>query len=187
MNKFVKLGVAALASIAVLGPAQPAGAAEARAKWDGSTVEIINKLPSDWPVGAAVSWLDVYTGSRFKFVKTCSKTARRCITIKQGRLKGYKTVTENGKKVRVNLNQVTGWSSGSTITIDTWKAKNVKPFKGKFNYATKKYLLAHEVGHQRFLDHTKSCNNVMQKNMRCAGHVPPLRLTTSQKKTLAGY
>jgi hypothetical protein len=171
MKKTVAFAVALATATLSVQVAQPAEAAVA---WDKTTVEVINKLPKDWPVSASLGWLDQYTGSRFKIVKTCSPTARRCITIKNGRLTG------------ANKN-VTGLSSGSTITIDIWKTQHVKPFKGKFGYYTKRYLLVHEVAHQRYMDHVTSCNNVMNKYFRCNGHVPSLKLTTTQKKKLAGY
>jgi hypothetical protein len=172
MRKVLQFGLAVAASVTVLSVSSPA---EAAVKWDGSMVEVINKLPSDWPVASAVNWLDQYTGSDIRIVKSCHKNVRRCITIKQGRLTS--SATKNA----------TGWSKGNTITIDTWKAKNVKPWKGKFGYTTKKYLIAHELAHQRYMEHVKSCNNVMNQYYRCNGHVPPLKLTTAQKKRLAGY
>lgn len=184
MRRVLSFGLAMAASVTLLTQASPA---EAAVKWDGSVVEVINKLPSSWPVSSAVNWLDQYTGSDIRIVKSCSKYARRCIVLKDGRLKGYRTITEHGKKVRVNLNTVTGFSDGSTITIDTWKTRNVRPFKGKFGYTTKKYLIVHELAHQRYMSHVKSCNNVMQTKFRCNGHVPPLKLTAAQKKKLAGY
>lgn len=171
MRKVLSIGLAVATSLVGVTVASPASAG---VKWNGTVVEVINKLPSDWPVKDAVNWLDQYTGSDIRIVKKCHDSAIRCITIKNGRLKGSKA-------------NVTGYSQGSTITIDVWKTRNVKPFKGKFGYHTKKYLLVHELAHQRYMQHVTSCNNVMNPHARCNGHVPPLKFTATQKKKLAKY
>src|ERR1051326_806176 len=148
MRKIGALVVAGAAAITFVVTQQPA---EAAVKWDGSVVEIVNKLPGSWKsaVKSGTNWLDQYTGSDLRIVKKCNKSARRCVVIKPG-------------KVRTS-NKARGLSKGSTITIDVQAAKH-------FTYKQKKYLIAHELGHQRFQQHSKSCNNFMNSLLKCNGH-----------------
>lgn len=147
-------------------------------KWDGSVVEVVNKLPSDWngAVNSAVNWIDKFTASDMRLVKSCHTGVRRCIVIRNARLKG------DSKR-----NNAAGWSKGSTITIDVWKINNKKPWKGRFKYASKRQLIAHELGHQRFLGHTKRCDNFMNQYFKCNGHTPYVWTNAAQRKHLAKY
>lgn len=164
---------AALATLAITAGvfAIPAPA-QAAVPWNGKTIQVINKLPRDWPVTAAVSFVDSYTGSRMSVVRKCTPAAWKCITIKQGR-----------------LSDTAGWSSGSTITIDVYRTKHIRGWKGNFGPKTKKWLLVHELGHQRFLQHQADCTTAMDPRQRCGRpkHVPPLKFSTTQKRKLAQY
>ena len=176
MRKMSSLALALLASATVLtGEATPVEAAAKPAPFNGRVVEVVNKLPADWrsAVVSGTNWLDQYTGTDLRIVKKCSGKAFRCITIKQGRL-------------RMSGNPV-GRSEGTTITVDTWKAKHGKGHRGKWNFATKKFLIAHELGHQRWQPHNASCSNFMYPYVRCNGKMPKLRTTASQRASLAKY
>lgn len=159
----------ALAAGAIVAPT-PAAAAAPVFNTKPNVVEVVNKLPRDWPVKESVAFIDRYTGSKMKLVSRCSGNARRCITIKQGRLKN-----------------TAGWSKGSTITIDVYRTKHIRGWKGYYGKATKRWLVAHELGHQRGLSHKRNCATVMDSRTRCGRpkHVPPLRFDAAQRRTLA--
>jgi hypothetical protein len=173
------LAAAALAVGLVTTSATPAAASSSwPVPWDGTIVEFVNKMPSSWStaVNDGINWLDQYTGSDLRVVTgSCHANVRRCVTIVNARLKG-------GEK-----ENSTGWSEGTTITIDVWKTENVSPWKGHFDGASKKYLIAHEAGHQRFQNHTSDCKNFMEPRWKCDGRVPYLWTNDAQKKSLKTY
>ena len=179
MRKWKAACLAVLASATMVGSTgTSAEAAWAGVAWDGTIVEYANKLPSDWKgaVNDGIGWLDQYTGSDLRIVYgSCHANVRRCVIIKNARLTG-------GDKEKS-----TGWSEGNTITIDIWKIQNKSPWRGKFTYADKKYLIAHEAGHQRFEHHTTKCDNFMNPSFRCDGHTPYLWTNADQKARLAKY
>lgn len=124
------------------------------------TIEIVNHLPSGWDVAGAVKFVDKYTASRARLVKKCSGKAYRCITIRTGDTPG------------LNL----GWSSGKTITVDPRVLKYVS------NTSTlRRWVVAHELGHQYGLSHSSS-NNFMRQYKRGR---PAFIATSAQKKFLA--
>lgn len=168
-----------LAAFAVLaGPlAAPAPAAAATSplagiNWSTPTttppskrvIEVVDKIaPTAWHVPAAVNWLDRYTASDMRLVARCSGKAYRCITIRQGKVKGGPV----------------GWSQNSTITIDTGKAGRGVYRKYYRLDKHRTWLLIHELGHQHGLGHSKA-RNVMNP----APNRYKLVLTTSQKAHL---
>ncbi len=133
----------------------------------GKTIQVTENLPASWDVKKALSFVDKYTGSKFKIVKKCSADAWRCVTIKQGSVKGGPSGT-------------IGWAKNGTITVDVKDAKK----SGKFNSATRTWLLVHEIGHTRGLGHRSSCATSMYEKRRCNGKVPPLKFDAAQKATL---
>lgn len=125
-------------------PADAAPAATISIDWPKTTapkdrvIEVIDKVkPSAWRVKTAVNWLDRHTASDMRVVARCSGKAYRCITIRQGKVKGGPV----------------GWSKGSTITIDTGKAVSKKYKRWYRQDKHRTWLLIHELGHQHGLDH----------------------------------
>lgn len=122
-------------------------------------IEVVDSIPDPaWRVRAATVWLDQFTGSRMTMVGKCSGKAYRCITVKAGKVKGAPS----------------GWSSGQTITIDTGKAK-----KRGYDAADRKWLLAHELGHQFGLKHSGGRHLMNPYEGRGA-----LKLTSGQRRDL---
>jgi hypothetical protein len=120
---------------------------------------------SGWPVGAAVTWLDRYTASDMKRVKRCSGKAYRCITIRSGKVSGG----------------AVGRIGNGVITIDTAKAASSK-YRGHYrSQATRKWLVAHELGHAFGLKHGRGANL-----MNPTAGAGKLKLTTAQKHHLKG-
>ena len=138
------LGITALA-VGSCGAPAPAAPPAATTSWAMPTVpavtqrriEIVDRIaPTAWNVRGAVNWLDRYTGSDMVVVAKCSGKAYRCITVRGGKLSG----------------NLVGWSSGSTITIDTGKVA-----RSKYRSAVyRDRLLIHELAHQHGLGHTSS-------------------------------
>ena len=171
------LAVAAVLSAVICGTPAPAAAAVPLAGIDWSTptttppnkrvIEVVDKIsPTAWRVSAAVTWLDRYTASDMRMVSRCSGKAYRCITVRQGYV---------GKRTSGPV----GWSSGSTITIDTAKAAS-KKYRGWYRYDSRRtWLLIHELGHQHGLGHS-SGRNVMNPYVTRY----KLVLTSSQKAHL---
>lgn len=101
-------------------------------------IEVVDRIsPAAWKVAAASRWLDGRTTSRMVMVKRCSGKAYRCITVKSGRVAG----------------KPIGYSSGSTITIDTGKAQ-----RHRYTAKLRHWLLVHELGHQFGLTHSSGRN-----------------------------
>lgn len=142
----MKLILTALAAVLALlvAPAPAQAASPITIDWPTTTapkdrvIEVVDKIkPTAWRVKTAVAWLDKYTASDMRVVSKCSGKAYRCITVKQGKVKGSPV----------------GWSQGSTITIDTGKAASAK-YKRWYRYdKARTWLLAHELGHQHGLGH----------------------------------
>lgn len=188
MCKVLALTTAAAASLALVASAPPADAAALKPQvpakavaWDGRVVEVVNKLPGSWgkAVVAGVDWVDLYTGSDMRFVQACSGSAIRCITIVNERI-----------APRPDGSRPTGLKTGYTTVIDIWRIENEEPFKGDFDEATKTYLIAHETGHQRWLEGhpaDSDCSTVMNRFYRCNGRVPPLAFNAAQQTHLATY
>jgi hypothetical protein len=134
-------------------------------------VYVVETLSSAWPVGSALKVVDVHTASRAYVVKRCPATAKRCVTVRSGAIKG-------------GPSGVIGWTSCKnwrcTITIDTKDAAR----SGDFGPKTRKWLLVHEIGHVFGLGHRKACSTAMNQYRRCNGHVPPLYFDASQRRTL---
>lgn len=127
-------------------------------------IEVVDKIkPSAWKVGKAVTWLDRYTASDMRLVGKCSGKAYRCITVRQGKVKGAPV----------------GWSSGSTITIDTAKAGRAAYRPWFRSEKTRTWLLVHELAHQHGLGHG-SGRHVMNPRVDRYRMV----LTAGQKKAL---
>lgn len=104
-------------------------------------IEVVNKLPARWQVKQGVTWLDRYTASRMKLVKSCSGKAYDCITLRAG-------------KVRQSA---VAWSSGrGTITVDLAKAKRYGQYYGKAKH--RKWLVVHELAHEFGLEHRGGAN-----------------------------
>lgn len=163
---------AIVAAVALTVPA-PAAGASATGEWISpkpvpasiQVVEVVNKLPG-WYVRESVGFVDRYTASRVRFVANCSGKAWRCLTIRSGKVSGAPV----------------GWRKGSTITIDTAKAKRYG-FAGSKQF--RRYLVAHEVGHFYGLGH-KGSWNTMNPNSKYRGKYLPLLFDKGQVKYLAG-
>jgi len=105
------------------------------------TIEVVDKIgPSKWHVSAAAEWLDRYTASNMKTVRKCSGKAWRCITIRGGKLGGNALDMSYGGR---NL-----------IVIDTAKVDR----RGYRSDASRKKIMAHELGHQFGLGHSSGRN-----------------------------
>lgn len=130
-------------------------------------IEVVDKIaPSSWRVSTAVNWLDRYTASDMRLVSRCSGKAYRCITIRQGRVGAWRS-------------GAVGWSKGSTITIDTGKARN-STYNRWYKYDSRRtWLLIHELGHQHGLGHSSGRNLMNPYVTRYK-----LVLTSSQKAHL---
>lgn len=127
-------------------------------------IEVVDKVkPASWRVGAAVSWLDRYTASDMRLVSRCSGKAYRCVTVRGGTVKGGPV----------------GWSSGSTVVIDTNKARYGKYARWYRADKHRTWLLIHELGHQHGLKHGTG-RHVMNPYVNRYKRV----LTTGQKKAL---
>lgn len=127
-------------------------------------IEVVDKIkPSAWRVGAAVTWLDRYTASDMRLVARCSGKAYKCVTVRQGKVKG----------------SAVGWSQGATITIDTGKAASAKYRNWFSKDARRTWLLIHELGHQHALGHSTG-RNVMNEYVNRY----KLVLTSGQRATL---
>jgi hypothetical protein len=125
-------------------------------------IEVVDKIsPKSWRVSAAVNWLDKYTASDMRMVARCSGKAYRCITVRTGTNKTSP-----------------GWSSGSTITIDLKRTGKLSRYYRYDKYRT--WLLAHELGHQFGLGHSKTRGNLMDQYVGRGS----LKLTTSQRTHL---
>lgn len=125
-------------------------------------IEVVDRIgPAAWKVGEAAGWLDSWTASRMKVVKACSGKAYRCVTFRAG-------------KLPKRAGAAVGWSQGSTITIDTTLAK-----RRGYTAADRRWLLAHELGHQFGLKHAGGKHLMNPYEGRGA-----LKLTSGQKKTL---
>lgn len=127
-------------------------------------VQIINRLPSSWDVRGAVSFVDRYTASKMVFVSRCTSKFK-CIYLKTGHLSG---------------NRIARSDNSHTITVDVWRASKT----GQFNSTTRRWLIAHEFGHQYGLGHSTSCHNTMYPYRRCGSKIPPLYFTASQRAVL---
>lgn len=127
-------------------------------------IEVVDKIsPTAWRVGTAVNWLDRYTASDMRLVKKCTGKAYRCITVRQGKVKG----------------KPVGWSQGATITIDTGKAKRGVYARWYRSDKNRTWLLIHELGHQHSLGHSTG-RNVMNEYVNRYKKV----LTSGQRATL---
>ncbi len=171
----IRAALVALASSSILVTGSPAQAfdwgqaIENANSPKGKTVEVVNRMPSNWEVRTAVGFIDKYTTSKVKFVARCSGTAWRCVTIKPGAVKG----------------SATGWWNGKTqtITIDVNEAKRLGYARSaKF----RKYLIAHEFGHSRGLPHSHG-RNVMYDRAKRQGSYLPLVLNRDQRVTLGKH
>lgn len=127
-------------------------------------IEVVDKIaPKAWRVSAAVNWLDRYTASDMRLVSRCSGRAYKCVTIRQGRVKGSPVA----------------YSKGSTITVDTGKANSAKFRKWYRQDKHRTWLLIHELGHQHALGHSAGRNVMNQYVSRYK-----LVLTSGQRATL---
>lgn len=127
-------------------------------------IEVVDKIaPTAWRVSAAVTWLDRYTASDMRLVSRCSGRAYKCVTIRQGRVKG----------------SAVAYSKGATITVDTGKAASAeyRSWYRQDRYRT--WLLIHELGHQHALDHSTGRNVMNEYVSRYK-----LVLTSGQRATL---
>lgn len=135
------------------------------------TVYITENLPSSWDVSGAEAFVDKYTTAKISIVSKCPASAKRCVTIRSGAVKG-------------NQNAAIAWTSchnwKCSITVDLKDAKKA----GSFGPKTRKWLLVHEIGHTFALPHRKSCKTSMYQYRRCNGQVPPLYFDSSQRATL---
>lgn len=147
-----------------------------RVSWDWSSpqvtplkdrkVYVVETLPASWPVGAAVGWLDQYTGSDWVMATKCPLGAYRCITVKPGNLAAPRLAeTQNylGSKVTIVVDlPYAGGRAGST--------------------AKKKWVMAHELGHAAGLrEHSSASGNFMYRSVG----VWKYGVTASQKRVMS--
>lgn len=137
-----------------------------------SHVYVINILPTEWPVSSAVGFIDQYTTGTAHLVKKCPQGALRCVTLRAGVVKG-------GSSAAIGYTTCIRWKC--TVTVDLKDARR----SGQFNYATRKWLLVHELGHTYGLEHRASCKTSMYQYRRCAWYrTPPLKFDSAQKAIL---
>lgn len=135
------------------------------------TVYVTENLPSAWDVSGARSFVDKYTTAKISIVKKCPASAKRCVTVKVGAVKGNSSAA-------IAYTSCKNWKC--SITVDTKDATKA----GVFGPKTRKWLLVHELGHVFGLEHRSSCKTSMYQYRRCNGNVPPLYFDGSQKATL---
>ncbi len=135
----------------------------------GKVVEVINKMPGNWRVKSSVQFVDKYTTSKVKFVKRCSATAWKCVTIKPG---------------RISTDHI-GWEQSGKVTIDINKAKRYGYAK---SVAFRKYLVAHEFTHAVCdkCGHSHG-RNLMYPKAKRAGKYLPMKFNRDQRVTLRKY
>lgn len=143
------------------------------------TLYYTSNLPSAWPVSTAISFLDQYTGaSHYKRVSKCpaapARGMYRCTKLRVGSVAG-------GTNAPIGLTTCDG--RYCTITVDTRDATR----SGQFNYATRKWLLVHELGHTNGLAHRKTCVTSMYQYRRCGSRVPPVYFDSAQRKILSWW
>lgn len=127
-------------------------------------IEVVDRVPpASWKVGKAVNWLDRYTASDMRLVARCSGKAYRCVTVRQGKVKGPSI----------------GWAKGSTITLDIAKSKRGEYHGYYGSDRVRTWLIAHELAHTFGLKHS-SGYNLMNPHTGQGG----LNLTTTQKQYL---
>lgn len=172
MRKIIASLMLAAAASTVLVVAEPTSAS-ATDFWgtphvvtSADVIQIVNALPSSWDVKGAARFVDQYTASRMTFVNRCGHTYR-CIVIKPGHLTGNQIAYSSG-------------NGASTITVDIWRASKT----GQFNAATRRWLVAHELGHKFGFAHSKSCHNVMYPWRRCGSKIPWLAFSAAQIRAL---
>lgn len=167
----------------------PAGTAEAssRAPYNGTVVEVVNHLPSKWPVSKAVSGVDYYTGSSIHMVSKCSGK-HDCVTMVSAKLShnhvaetGFCT-SKKGPQIKQGFWLVQTYYNSCQIKVDV-KRTNAKP--SFYNYATRLHTLRHELGHWRGITwHNSSCSDVMYYATRCHGHLPGYSFSAGERKVL---
>jgi hypothetical protein len=133
------------------------------------TVYVQENLPSSWDVKGSLTFVDKYTKSKAKLVKACPAGVARCVKIKSGKVGGSPIAWTDCK------------SGKCTITVDVKDATKT----GLFNAKTRRWLVAHELGHVFGLEHRASCSTTMFQYRRCSGKIPPLSFDKAQKGTLA--
>jgi hypothetical protein len=154
-------------------PAQ-AAARPARTPSNGIQIEYVNTLSSDWPVGGAVADIDWYTGSYWTKSNRCH-VGTRCIQILKG------SVHTKSSDPYGRFMSCRPASEPCKIYVDVTAAKK----NSKYNAATKRYLIRHELGHYRMLGHNAKCVSTMWQYNRCNdGSVPPYAFTTAEQATL---
>lgn len=170
--------LAATMSIFLVNPAQ-AEAKPARVPWNKVYVEVATNLPSSWSVSGAVADVDWYTGTAIKVVPGCSGKYD-CVEVRGGKVTGspvgyfhscvnhYDSFTDKTPRVTCK------------ITVDTAKASKA----GTYNTATKRWLVRHELGHWRGLDHRSKCDSTMYQYTRCSGKIPPNAFTSTEQSIL---
>lgn len=158
----------------------PTQAHAAPVAWNGKVIVVTENLDSSWPVSSAVNDVDYWMGSDMVMVSKCT-LVNDCLEIKKGAVNGSPRGRFNGCKYIYKSLSDKNPRRHCTITIDTRDANSNK----KFNAATKRWLLRHEIGHFAGLKHQSKCVSNMFDLVHCSnGKLAPNKWTTSEKKTM---
>lgn len=135
-------------------------------------------IPSTWDVIGALTFVDRYTG-RTTFRRATCPAKTKCITIKAGDVSGDLVGWTDPTTMHTEQTwdgAMRTWTT-TTITVDLEKAE-----QKEFDAATRKWLLAHEVGHWAGLPHQDTRVSFMYPYIPA----PPLVTTAAERQQLAG-
>ena len=129
-----------------------------------------------WPSKSAVEFVDLYTGSDMRY--GACRSGYKCITIRER--------TFNTSAYRSSWSAVTYGANTSRVEISVNGNRRYAPYN--YNTATKKSIIAHELGHANGLySHSSSCTNIMYARVFCNESrrtLPPLKFLAADKARL---